>query len=93
MEELQKVAERMSAKYDVQGIMLKVIEENTELNEVLIKSITKTPELKPPIEKVIEETGDVLVRLIIMIEKLGIKEEVDKRIDEKVEQILKFLNK
>lgn len=81
MENIREVVERMAAKYDAQGIMLKVVEETTELNEVLIKSITKTPELQPPMEKVIEETGDVLVRIMIMMEKLGIKKEVDERID------------
>lgn len=93
MENIKEVVSRMAAKYDAQGIMLKVVEETTELNEILIKSITKTPELQPPIEKVIEETGDVLVRIMIMMEKLGILEEVDKRIDEKCTQILNFLNK
>lgn len=93
MENIREVVERMAAKYDAQGIMLKVVEETTELNEVLIKSITKTPELQPPMEKVIEETGDVLVRIMIMMEKLGILEQVDKRIDEKIGQILKFLNR
>lgn len=93
MDNIQEVVERMSVKYDTQGIMLKVVEETTELNEVLIKCLTKTLDLQPPIEKIIEETGDVLVRLMIMIEKLGIQKEVDTRISEKSEQILKFLNR
>lgn len=71
--------------------ILKVVEETTELNEVLIKFITKKPELKPPIEKIIEEAGDTIFRLKVLLAYFKIEDEVEKRVAEKALQIDKWM--
>lgn len=70
--------------------MIKVIEECAELTEVLSKSITKTDN-KPSVEKIIEETGDVICRIMILSEKLGISDKVDKRVIEKLQILTNHL--
>jgi len=71
--------------------ILKVIEENTELNEVLLKYLTKSPEHRPPISKIIEEAGDVFTRLAILIEHLESEEGVISRIDDKRSILYKYM--
>lgn len=85
--------ELISNTFTKDNVILKAIEECTELNEVLIKTITKNIDSKPSIDKIIEETGDVLVRLMVLIEKLDIREVVDKRITKKLLEIEKYINK
>lgn len=63
------------------------MEEMAELNEVLIKTLTKEEKLKPSIDKIIEEAGDLKFRLEVVIDKLQIKDQVDQRFQEKSEQI------
>ena len=72
---IQKVIKYNSPEKTV----LKVLEECAELSEVLLKYLTKTPEFKPPIEKIIEEMGDVKVRMKILANALGITEKVEER--------------
>lgn len=75
---------------DESKIALKVIEEATELNEVLVKRITKRADLRPPIEKVIEEMGDLQFRMEVLAMKLGILKEVAARKEEKRKQVIKW---
>jgi NTP pyrophosphatase (non-canonical NTP hydrolase) len=84
------IVQKMADKFEVDGLQLKVIEESSELIEVLIKRVTKSQDLKPPVEKVIEEMGDVIFRMAILAKKLGIEKDVAARIDEKSEQISKW---
>lgn len=72
-------------------ITLKVIEEATELNEVLVKRLTKREDLKPPIEKVIEEMGDLQFRMMVLAAKLNIQNEVAERFKFKNKQVLKWI--
>jgi len=65
----------------------KLLEELLELSEVLIKMINKMPEKQPSKEKLIEEVGDVLLRLEVLIVKENIQEEVSKRINDKIKQL------
>jgi NTP pyrophosphatase (non-canonical NTP hydrolase) len=66
--------------------ILKMIEETAELQEVMIKYLTKSPAFKPKKEKMIEEMGDLMFRMSIVMHILGIKEEdVEKRAERKWE--------
>jgi NTP pyrophosphatase (non-canonical NTP hydrolase) len=56
--------------------VLKLIEELTELQEVMIKYLTKSPAFKPKKDKMVEEMGDVMFRMAIVCEVLGIEEEL-----------------
>ena len=55
--------------------IMKVLEEMHELGEVLTKYLNKQPEYRPKKEKIIEESGDLLYRMTLMIKKLGIEDE------------------
>lgn len=63
----------------------KLSEELFELGEVVMKKINKdgTPK-EPSIDKFIEETGDVLLRLDILATKLDIKDKISDRIVNKL---------
>jgi phosphoribosyl-ATP pyrophosphohydrolase len=88
------IIQKMADKFEANRIALKVLEEMAELNEVLIKRETKAEGMKPPMDKVIEEAGDLLFRLDIMFEKEGIKDAVMQRYEQKWKQIDKwFTNK
>lgn len=69
---------------------LKLLEEMAELSEVLLKRLTKSEELKPPVEKVVEEMGDVVFRMECLIKKLNISMVVNNRYIEKGEQVAKW---
>lgn len=62
-----------------------------ELCEVLVKSVTKAEGYKPPVEKIIEEMGDVQFRMLCLAKKLQIEMAVDARVIEKGEQLDKWL--
>jgi len=68
----------------------KLLEELMELGEVLVKKINKIPEKQPPIEKIIEEMGDVLVRVYVLMYQENIEKEVKDRISEKLEMLHKY---
>lgn len=64
--------------------VLKLIEELIELQEVMIKYLTKSEAFKPKKEKMIEEMGDVIFRMNIVCDMLGIKrEDVEARVKRK----------
>lgn len=50
---------------------LKLAEEMLEAGELLIKSVTKSGELKPSDDLLASELGDVLIRLVIFAEHKG----------------------
>lgn len=87
------IVEKMAETLDEKTLTLKVVEECMELSEVLVKRVTKSDELKPPVEKIIEEAGDLLFRLDILMEKLGIHDQVYGRFQEKGEQIAIWFKK
>lgn len=66
---------------------MKVIEECAELQEVLIKSLTKSEGFKPKKEKIVEEMGDVMYRIMVLIQVLEVEDEVEKRIEEKSQHL------
>lgn len=65
----------------------KLLEEGIELNEVIIKMLNKSEENKPPVEKLIEEAGDVIFRLGVILRQYNIKEAVINRAMDKGNQI------
>lgn len=66
---------------------LKLAEETTELSEVLIKMVTKPNRRDERIGHLIEEMGDVKVRMDILLQRLGLHKEVDNRYQEKLDYI------
>ena len=69
---------------------LKVVEECAELQEVLIKSITKSENLKPKKEKIIEEMGDVIFRIRVLARAKNIELEVLERIESKANSMYEW---
>lgn len=88
--EMQKQGMKQFIQGDLDRIILKVVEEATELNEVLVKTLTKREDLKPPIAKIIEEAGDLTFRLNVLANKLGIVKQIKDREAEKFQQVLEW---
>jgi NTP pyrophosphatase (non-canonical NTP hydrolase) len=74
--------------------ILKVIEECTELNEVLLKYLTKDENKKPSLEKLAEEIGDVIFRIPVLIKHIPeLDDLVEKRIEEKINIMYNYMIK
>ncbi len=70
---------------------LKLVEELSELMEVLVKSHTKHPDNKPKMEKIVEELGDVSVRMAIFALEYGLEEAIEDRMYEKLTQLYGYI--
>jgi NTP pyrophosphatase (non-canonical NTP hydrolase) len=68
----------------------KCAEELAELLEVLLKYQTKSKEHRPDITKISEEMGDVMLRLAILMEQLGITEIAGERADQKMDKLYEY---
>lgn len=69
----------------------KLIEELFELGEVLSKKINKSGgDKEPPIEKIIEELGDVVLRISLLSYKLNIVQEIEDRMEYKVNHLFDY---
>ena len=84
---MNKTVKLVAETYTQEQIILKVLEECAELSEVLLKFLTKKPELKPPTSKITKEAGDVIFRIAVMAEKMKLTDEINDRVNEK-EQIM-----
>jgi len=62
----------LARKNDYNYILSKTCEELTELQEVLLKMMNKKGENKPPRQNLIEELGDVEIRLYNLKKRLKI---------------------
>lgn len=73
---------------------LKLVEELAELSELLIKQITKPDGARSPerMERIVEETGDVQVRLNIFVKEFEIFNAVKRRMSKKMKDINKSYN-
>lgn len=71
---------------------IKLAEELAELQEVIIKRYLKKEEHKPPIAKVIEEMGDVILRCNILMTQEDIKMQVAERVVEKQHKLLNYID-
>lgn len=85
-----EIFKKMADNFDEERLTLKVVEELSELSEVLVKRLTRKEGQKPSVEKIIEEIGDVHFRTRCLIEKLGISEQVEARILQKGMQVEKW---
>jgi hypothetical protein len=71
----------------------KLCEELSELQELLLKYINKKPEKAPSKQSIVDEIGDVIVRLGVVIEQLEVEEEaVGERVDDKIAKLIKYYN-
>ena len=69
----------------------KLAEELFELGEVCMKMLNKKPDKKPPIEKLIEELGDTILRCKVLSTQLNITKEVNTRAIAKAEQLYAYI--
>lgn len=73
--------------------LLKTVEELTELSEVLMKKVLKTGTDKAPsLNSIVEEIGDVELRLSILKELLNCKEAVKIRVGYKLSKYQEYIN-
>lgn len=86
---VKNIAEYNTKQYNYS----KLCEELFELGEVCMKTINKKQKSQPPIEKIIEEVGDVIVRIRVLCQVEGIFGPVSNRIGEKLNQIQKSIDK
>ena len=84
---MEKINKDLIEKVSEERHVMKVVEECMELGEVLVKYINKAPEYKPPVEKIIEEMGDLKYRMDVLAMRWKIENEVDKSYQTKLEQI------
>lgn len=68
-------------------IILKVVEECAELQEVMVKYLTKREELKPSMGRISEEMGDVMFRIMVAVQLLGLEDAVELRIETKAKEL------
>jgi hypothetical protein len=92
MQRTQDDIDKIIAHSDKPYHYLKLLEELAELQEVIVKRLTKSEKHRPPIAKIIEEAGDVLVRINVISVIEDITEEVFERYDQKVLQISKEID-
>ena len=67
---------------------LKTAEELFELGEIIMKQITKPNGSDERIPHLIEECGDVILNIKILASKLYIEDEVEKRVEDKLNTLL-----
>ena len=89
-EQEEALLEFMTTPDRLQINTLKSLEEMAELSEVLLKRLTKGADNQPPIEKVVEEVGDVFFRLAVLIKQLEIEDLVIERAEQKEEQVYEW---
>jgi NTP pyrophosphatase (non-canonical NTP hydrolase) len=89
----QQTIEALILINDTNFNTLKVVEEATEVNELLIKSLTKAAIAKPKLDDIIEEIGDLRLRLEIYESALGITARVKTRVENKLAFLKENLDK
>lgn len=87
MKENKKIIDKIVSLNKEDHDFLKLAEETTELSEVLIKMVTKPNRKEERIGHLIEELGDVKVRMDILLQRLNLHKEVDNRYQEKLDYI------
>lgn len=89
---VEQVSITLRNKIEGHGHYLKVLEEASELSEVLVKCVTKRDKDKPPLEKVIEEMGDLHFRMHVLAHHLKIEDLVKDRMQEKADQLKEYID-
>lgn len=69
---------------------LKLSEELAEAQEKVIKFHLKTPEKKPSLQEVVDELGDVFLRIAIFLEQHELYDMFEERLETKGEKLLKY---
>jgi len=90
---IEKTVTLLAENFDIEKNKLKVVEECAELQEVLVKSITKTNNLKPDTSKIVEEMGDTLFRIMVLAKSLDVGDQVNQRIHDKSQQMYNWASK
>jgi NTP pyrophosphatase (non-canonical NTP hydrolase) len=88
-ETLKKVVDYNSHDKNI----LKVAEECAELGEVMLKYVLKAQQHKPPVDKIVEEAGDVIFRIKVAAEMLGIWDQIEQRQVDKAAQMDEWITK
>ena len=89
---MKEIIEKVIGYNTPEKNILKVVEETTELNEVLIKFLTKKPDARPKVDKIIEEMGDTIFRMKVLATMMGINEQVEQRVNNKAKQLDEYIN-
>lgn len=84
IEKIKLLNSKNTLEYDI----LKLAEESTELNDVLIKMVTKPNRRDDRIPHLIEELGDTLLRIQILITRLDIQDSTTARFIEKLDKLV-----
>ena len=78
----------VASERDLSYCYLKTAEELFELGEILIKMVTKPNGSDDRIPHLIEECGDVILNIKLLASKLYIEDEVEKRVEDKLNTLL-----
>ena len=70
---------------------IKLAEELAELSEVVLKMYVKNLENRPPMSKLIEEMGDVLLRMRILAIQEKINVAVNERVEQKANKLMEYI--
>lgn len=84
---IEKASEKLMVHCTKEQNLLKVVEECAELQEVLVKYLTKNEQFKPKLEKIVEEMGDVVFRIVVLSKVLEVEDDVQNRMEQKAEQL------
>lgn len=91
-EQQSDVLKHLLKKNSVEYNHLKAVEELAELTEVLIKKVNKMGQAKEPAnQEIVDEIGDVLIRLAILNEMYG-HDTVAERIDLKLSKFQSMID-
>ena len=85
---LKDKIELVASERNLSYCYLKTAEELFELGEILLKQVTKPDGSDERILHLIEECGDVILNIKILVSKLYIEDEVKKRIEDKLQTLL-----
>lgn len=85
---LKDKIELVASERDLSYCYLKTAEELFELGEILLKQVIKPDGSEERIPHLIEECGDVILNIKILVSKLKIEDKVKKRVESKLETLL-----
>lgn len=91
-EDKKKIINELVEKNTEQGNLLKAVEELSELSTALIQYLVKEENKEKQLKSVIDEIGDVEIRLNILRKIFG-EEEVDNRISFKLNKFSEYIDK
>ena len=82
----------LSTKNDYDYLLRKTCEELTELMELLLKTLNKKEDKRPSLESIVEEIGDVEMRLLMLKNRMKISPDmIDARKIYKANKFITYL--